>query len=891
MMAARGSEEAAETAPASPISTVPSLSSRSGNGAHALRRRVNLAIVAALSILALTDTVVIWTTVRSRDAGQQRRRSAVRRVELAALLSSILDAETGQRGYLLTAKPEFLEPYHRAVDSLPIQLRRVAASVAGEPGQAGRLSALQPLVRQKLALLTETIRLAESQHQPAALAIVQSGRGKRIMDEIRVGMAAMEKADDSLVARGEANFWAVERLSLIASAAGGTLAVLFLLLAGRRINRDFNRRVEIEASLRESERRLAEIIEHVPNIVYLKEPQGLRFVHFNKAGEDILGYSRADVLGKPARELFPAELARRFEAEDREILAGGMVEIPEESVQSRTHGIRILQSKKVVIRDEFGRPLYILGVSEDITDRKNAETAIREAKEAAEAANHAKSDFLAKMSHELRTPLNSIIGFSEILEDETFGPLNDKQRRHVANVLASGRNLLQLINDILDLSKVEAGRMELVPVEFDLVAALEQDRAIIAPLADKKNLTLHLVVEPQRPRITADQGKLRQIMYNLLSNAIKFTPEGGRVDIMVRPAGSVDGDTRTDWMEVAVTDTGIGIGVEDQERIFREFEQVEHHQAVTQQGTGLGLALTKKLVELHGGRIWVESQPGKGSTFRFTLPARWTPLAAEPDSGDSCSASSRAEGPLVLVIDDDPRARQLFGCHLIEAGYRVAMAATGGEAIAQARDLKPDAIILDILLPGSDGFLILTQLKSMPESRKIPVVVASVTDRRELGFTLGAADWLVKPVSRPRLLGALERVMGDTLPGGQKNVLVVDDEPATVEYLSEVLTQQGFRVLTANGGRAGIELALAKRPDVIILDLVMPEVNGFDVVHVLRADPAGRAIPILILTAKELSGAEQQRLRSTAQAIVAKGGKEALLSELARVCRLTEVRG
>ncbi|HEX7024926.1 MAG TPA: response regulator, partial [Gemmatimonadales bacterium] len=492
---------------------------------------------------------------------------------------------------------------------------------------------------------------------------------------------------------------------------------------------------------------------------------------------------------------------------------------------------------------------------------------------------------LAKMSHELRTPLNSIIGFSEILEDGGAGSLNEKQQRYVANVLLSGRNLLQLINDILDLSKVEAGRMELAPVEFDVATALEQVRAIVTALADKRGLALHMTVPDALPHLSADQAKFKQIMYNLLSNAIKFTPHGGHVTItarLVQPSGN---SPNRDWLEVAVADTGIGIAAEDLTRIFNEFEQVNSTPSRDQEGTGLGLALTRKLVELHGGRVWVESEVGKGSVFRFTLPYQTGHAAAFTAAAPPSSpVEADPTKPLVLVVDDDRAARDLITHYLTESGYRVETAANGEEAIRFARTSRPDAITLDMLLPEPDGLGILARLKHNSDTREIPVVVVSITDRRELGFSLGAADWLVKPVQKNALLAALDRTVRRPVSGGRPTILVVDDEPATVEFLSELLRQHGFAVLPAVGGRAAIGLALSRHPDLIVLDLMMPEVNGFDVVQALREDARARSIPILILTAMDVTRADAVRLGTSVRAVIPKGGPEHLLAELARIC-------
>jgi CheY-like chemotaxis protein len=399
-------------------------------------------------------------------------------------------------------------------------------------------------------------------------------------------------------------------------------------------------------------------------------------------------------------------------------------------------------------------------------------------------------------------------------------------------------------------------------------------------LADQKHLQVEIDVEEGLASVLLDQAKLKQIMYNLLSNAIKFTPERGRIRITARrPPDTAAG------IEIAVADTGIGIKPEDQQRVFLDFEQLESAYVREQQGTGLGLALTKKLVELHGGRIWVESEFGRGSTFRFVLPLRVrTRVTPRPIAAPREAPVQRGAGSLVLVVEDDQHAGDLLGHYLSEAGYRVAHASSGAQALALARSLKPDAITLDILLPGEDGLAILTQFKASPETKDIPVVVVSITEHRELGLSLGAVEWFVKPVQRDGFVKAVRRAVGVLPAGSTPTVLVVDDDPAAVELVTDLLTLQGFRVMAAYDGHQGIAAALAQRPDVIVLDLIMPGLNGFEVVRRLRDHPIGRNIPILVYTGKELTVADRAQLQDSVLAVVSKEGPAELLSELARVC-------
>ena len=963
-----------------------------------LRARVTLALVVAVAILVLTGALAFWSTARSRSAERLQADSYARRAHILQLLSSLQDAETGQRGFLLAGQPEFLEPYHTGVDSLPAILRRTDSLLRGRELQARRVEVLGPLVDRRVALLAEAVGLYQSGRRAEAVALMRSGAGREIMEEIRRLTASMVSEEDTLHARLEARMRTEHRISFGTSVIAALLAICFLVLAGLTINRDLRKRGVAEAALRRAEVVLSSVGEGIHGIdlggrIILENPAAARMlgwepghligepahgtthhhqpdgreypadqcpihatlldgqpravkdeVFWRKDGSAVpvdfttaplrdgagrlygctvvfhdiserkrleeerdrffalsldmlciasadgyfkrispaftstLGWSVPEMLGRPFLDfVHPDDQAATLREVERQTVAGEPVLQFENRYRHKNGSWRVLSWRSV---PQPGGVMF--ATARDVTDAHEAEAALRAAKEAAEAANRAKSDFLAKMSHELRTPLNSIIGFSEILEDGGAGALNAKQQRYVANVLLSGRNLLQLINDILDLAKVEAGRMELIPSEFDVRAALEQVRAIVATLADRKHLDIRLQMADEVSLLTADQPKFKQILYNLLGNAIKFTPEGGRVEVTARLVTLPESDGTGKVLEVAVADTGIGIPPEDLNRIFNEFEQVTGAQR-DQEGTGLGLALTRKLVELHGGRIRVQSTIGQGSTFRFTIPAPARPEPVGPAQVPVRAARMSQDGPLVLVIDNDSGARDLLTHYLAEAGYCVESAGSGEEAIRLVQALRPAAITLDMLLPDRDGLLILAELKGDPDTRDIPIVVVSVTDRRELGFSLGAADWLVKPIQRTALLSALERTVSRP-PSGEPTILVVDDEPATVEYLRELLGQRGFDVLSATGGRAGIELALSRNPDVILLDLMMPEVNGFDVVRALRENPEARQIPILILTGMDLTLADAARLGDSVQAVVAKGGPERLLAELARIC-------
>ncbi len=497
---------------------------------------------------------------------------------------------------------------------------------------------------------------------------------------------------------------------------------------------------------------------------------------------------------------------------------------------------------EVANRDELGTLAANLNRMNDELGRLYADL---------EAASRHKSEFLANMSHELRTPLNAIIGFSEVLLEQMFGPLNERQADYLSDILSSGRHLLLLINDILDLSKIEAGKMELDLTTFSLPAVLSSGVTMVRERATRHGVALELDVAPEVGEIEADERKVKQVVFNLLSNAVKFTPDGGRVDLSARLVG--------DSVQVGVTDTGIGIDAADQRRIFEEFQQ-----AGQREGSGLGLPLARSFVALHGGALWVESERGAGSTFTFTLPVRQT--APVPES----RTPHPTGGPTVLLIEDDRRSVELLTLYLEGAGFEVITCGDGEVGLETARQLRPAAIVLDIMLPRLDGWDFLALAKGDEATAHIPVVIVSMLDERGKGFALGAADYLVKPVSRDDLLATLRRLTAAVQGNGSCTVLAIDDDPLAVELIETVLRAEGFTVVGVLGGEDGVAAAKAQRPGLIILDLLMPGVDGFEVVDRLRADPATADIPVVILTSKTIEPSDRERLAAHVAHLAAK---------------------
>jgi signal transduction histidine kinase/CheY-like chemotaxis protein len=490
-----------------------------------------------------------------------------------------------------------------------------------------------------------------------------------------------------------------------------------------------------------------------------------------------------------------------------------------------------------------------------------------------ERANQLKSQFLASMSHELRTPLNAILGFSELLSREVPIAKTDKYKRWTEHIVHGGKHLLQLINDVLDLSKIEAGHIELTLENFAVDTAIPEVLSNIRQLAMTKKIQVDVKSAPGvTVTVYADRIRFKQILYNLLSNALKFTPGGGNITLNV---------TRDDRLaHISVTDTGIGICPEDQKVVFDEFRQVGKTTRGVTEGTGLGLAITKRLVERQSGTIALSSELGKGSKFTFTLPLSQEATDTQPTSPTGAVAGRKR--PLVLVVDDETPSRELLVSYLAPEGYETATASSGAEALVKALELLPDAITLNISMPGKNGWEILHRLKTTEATVAIPIVIVSGVDDKGRGFALGASEYLVKPVQKEVLLVALKKHLGNN---GPFKVLVVDDEDTSLQVASQVLEAAGYVPLLARSGGEGLDLLAKTAVDAMVLDLIMPEMNGFEMLRKLKDNPRTRDLPVFVVTAKDLTSADKDFLFLATQGFFRKGElwKEELLAQLRNV--------
>ncbi len=843
-----------------------------------MTRRRALWIVLALLGVAITLYALFQN---GRAVAVEQRRAAAWREHTTQVLktgdrlsAALQDEEIAQRGFL-PADPAYTPLLGRARARTPALLAEITRLTSDDPRQQRDLAELRRLLGQRDAEITASLALVRNGNS-AALRDHPKLTALGTMNAYRRVLASIQTEEERLVAtRAAAQAAAEERARTItvSTACGGFLlfvvAAAALGTAYRSRSRARLGSIEANATRRvlESEERLR-LIQTAGGIGGFDVDLGNDRVVCSPEFYALFGLLPEAKLSAEMllAYLLPAERTRAVAVIEAARAAGTGFDDEVEVVVDGAPRWLACRARPLAGSDSDvagasiftnrGRVERWVGVMIDITARKQSEVELAAAKEAAEAASEAKSQFLANMSHELRTPLNAVIGYSEILQEEAEDRDVPELLPDLDKIHRAGKTLLGLVNDLLDLAKIEAGKMELYLEDFVVADMLADVAATVRPMIERNDNVLMLNIPDDIGTMHADLTKTRQILLNLLSNASKFTT-----------AGQVTLDVRAEGHELvfAVRDTGIGMTADQIAKLFQAFEQADVSTTRKYGGTGLGLALSRKLCQLMHGDVAVTSVPGEGSTFTVHLPR----VVAE-DAGAAmveASGGGSVEQPAVLVIDDDPVIHDLMRRFLTKEGFRALIAANGEAGVAMAKQHRPAAITLDVMMPRMDGWRVLAMLKADPETADIPVIMLTMVGDRNLGFALGASDFLTKPIDRDRLHSVLAR----HLKQPEAPVLIVEDDGDTRELLRRALEARGHAVLEASNGADALAAIERTTPSLILLDLMMPEMDGFQFVQALRDQADLADIPVIVLTAKDLSADERERLSGEVEAVLQKG--------------------
>jgi len=799
-------------------------------------------LMLAAAVLVVAGAAAAGAYVYSEHGLREEvARETARVIAAERLLSSLKDVETGERGFVISGDEQFLEPFRDGRAALPERLRELEG--------LGPIDDLRSLVDAKVGVATRIVderRVSEAR----ALAITSSREGKVAMDRVREATAALERRGGERLAEAQRReAWRARVLGLVAA---GSIVLGFacvMIVARRRRGSEQASRGELALS----ERRIRTLIEASTSITWLMPRDG-GFVGEQHGWSAFTGQDTAALCDRGWMEA--------IHPEDRPVVeplwdAAIQSKLPftfEHRLRRADGAWRNMFVRSVPMRGDDGQVHEWVGTHTDITERRQAEAELITARDLAEDANRAKSTFLANMSHELRTPLSAVIGYAEMLEEEIEEIGAPSLIGDVRKIRGNARHLLSLINDVLDISKIEAEQVTVFAEDFSIAAMMRDVASGVEGLVAKKGnrLVLDLDGEAGLGSMHTDQLKLRQCLLNLIGNAAKFT-DNGQITVTVRREGAM--------ARFSVGDSGIGMTPEQLDRLFERFAQADSSTTRRFGGTGLGLAITRAYCELLGGTITVESAEGRGSTFSMLLPVV---LPHEESADERAEVSGEPDSQLVLVIDDDAAQRDLLTRFLERQGFSVRTAGDGMTGLALARELRPRAILLDVMMPQMDGWSVLTQLKADPDLASIPVVMVTFVDDFGLGESLGAAELIPKPVDWTRLSSVMERFRGEG------DVLVVDDDADTRLRLRSVLERNGWTVSEAANGEEALAQVERAPPQIIVLDLTMPVMDGFAFLQALRSDERHRDIPVVVLTARDLSPSEKQQLAG-ADRVLTKG--------------------
>jgi PAS domain S-box-containing protein len=638
---------------------------------------------------------------------------------------------------------------------------------------------------------------------------------------------------------------------------------------------DITERKRAEEALRQSEEQLQTMFESMTDGILVIDLNGV-IIEVNQRMVDMHGYkSKGDLFGKSALKLVARRDHEKITANMQQALKRGKVR-GMEYIMLKADGSEFPgELSTSALRDASGKPVGHITIARDITERKRMEQQLRQQMEELESAyqklkelDQLKDSFLSTVSHELRTPLTSIKSFSEILL--SYDEDKETQKEFLTIINEESNRLTRLINDFLDLSKIEAGRMQWETTELSLDEVIQTALNATHALSREAKLNVDTVIGRDLPTVLCDKDRLVQVVTNLLSNAIKFTPEGGAIRVKAHLQNGRKPEKEADMIMVSVSDSGIGIAPKDQQSVFEKFKQVGDTLSNKPKGTGLGLPICKEIIEHYGGRIWVKSEPGKGSTFFFTLPItqkKETKATKAPEAPEAKKEEAEVvtkggkEGKKILVVDDEANIRRFLKHELGNRGYQVLEASGGKEAIDLARKHHPDIITLDIVMPDINGHDVTAVLKNDPATKNIPILVLSIVEEKEKAYRLGANDFVTKPFTMKILTEKINRLLRDAqIQDAHKTILVVDDDKSLVRSIKYRLEKKGFSVDAAYGGKEAIKMAEGHHPNLILLDIVMPEMDGYEAMKVLKHKPDTADIPIVVMTGVENVGGKVKAL-------------------------------
>ena len=969
---------------------------------------VGLGLVGVLVFFVLSGLVAYFNIQTLQEDNGKIVHSHDVIAALDTLLSDAQDAETGQRGFLLTGNDKYLDPYTAALAAIPSQLNTLAQLTSDNPTQQANIVTLKSHVDAKLAELKQTIELRRSQGTDAALAIVNTDRGKAEMDAIRAQLSAMDHIEADLRDKRLAEMNAAYKTALVSGVLSGLLGVILTIIVGYLIRRAAIARRRDGwlqsghvglASVMRGDQATHELGDNVLSFLarYVGAIAGAVFV--NDDGK----YRRASTYGVPSDAVIPEQFGLRdgllgqSAAEGRQLVVADVpdgylafgsalgqhkprhliispgavdgtvntvVELgfiraveddaimlleqvsPSIAVAVRSANYRVelrnlldetrrkseelqvqgeelrvsneeLEEQSRALKDSQARlenqqveleqtnaqleeQAQQLEAQRDDLERANASVELK-ARELEQASQY-KSDFLANMSHELRTPLNSSLILAKLLADNPQDNLTEEQVKYAQTIQSSGNDLLNLINDILDLSKIEAGHLDMRPEPLSLERLTSDLRQLFQPVAEEKKLAFEAEIGPGCPAtISTDPQRLEQILKNLLSNALKFT-EAGQVDLAIKRTGAGK-------IAFSVIDTGIGISDEQQKNVFAAFHQADGTISRKYGGTGLGLSISRELARLLGGIIELKSREGHGSTFTLIIPETYDPAtvsprpARAPIAPESVSlpapvgSASRSKPPrkvdddrdlssdarrVLLVVEDDESFARILRDLAREMGFRCLVAGTAEEALAVAKEFVPSAVILDIALPDQSGLSVLDRLKRDDQTRHIPIHVVSASDHTQTALSLGAVGYLLKPVKREQLTEVLKK-LEDKLSQRMRRILIVEDDPLQREAVGKLLTSHDVETVTAGTAAECLERLREQTYDCMVLDLSLPDASGYSLLETLSREESYAFPPVIVYTGRDLSVDDEQRLRRYSKSIIIKGAKspERLLDEVA----------